>query len=277
MRSVYGLVGISGTGKSYSAERVMKLLQATLVIDDGLLIKKHKIIAGTSAKLEKNFLSATKRALFIDKQQREDVQSQLLMNPHEKLLILGTSCRMITIICTHLMIESPVIWLDIKDYTSENDRQLAMLYRQRGFHAIPIFEEQFHYASKAKFSQWLRKQLTRSHFLNTIRKDFHFTSSPLQTITIISPLFGRGILIIHPRAVNDFIKHVISEHHYPFVLKNILYDITSPQSLVVHLSIRLTPHLDSYINQFLYNIHEDGWNHLGIPYQDITIFIDSIY
>ena len=47
---VYAFVGPSGTGKSYRAQMVASEKEIHFIIDDGLLIKDNKIIAGESAK-----------------------------------------------------------------------------------------------------------------------------------------------------------------------------------------------------------------------------------
>ena len=49
---VIALVGPSGTGKSHRALLVANQYKADIIIDDGLLIKDGKIIAGSSAKKE---------------------------------------------------------------------------------------------------------------------------------------------------------------------------------------------------------------------------------
>ena len=47
---VYSFTGKSGTGKSYQAIRVAKENGVPAIIDDGLLIYRNKIVAGSSAK-----------------------------------------------------------------------------------------------------------------------------------------------------------------------------------------------------------------------------------
>ena len=50
--SVYAFYGPSGTGKSHHAKIVAQQVKTDVLIDDGLLIKDERIIAGKSAKLE---------------------------------------------------------------------------------------------------------------------------------------------------------------------------------------------------------------------------------
>ena len=62
---VIALVGPSGTGKSHRALVVAHNEKADAIIDDGILIKDNKIIAGRSAKREASKIMAVKRAIFI--------------------------------------------------------------------------------------------------------------------------------------------------------------------------------------------------------------------
>ena len=63
---VFGLVGASGTGKSHRAMTVAYENDIDTVIDDGLLIRDGKRIAGISAKAEPSAIKAVKRAIFTE-------------------------------------------------------------------------------------------------------------------------------------------------------------------------------------------------------------------
>ena len=92
---VYALVGKSGTGKSFRAQLLMDKYGIDLMIDDGLLIKEQKILAGRSAKREKNYLAAVKTALFNERRHRREVLTILEQMKFKKVLIIGTSERMV--------------------------------------------------------------------------------------------------------------------------------------------------------------------------------------
>ena len=66
--TVYALVGRSGTGKSYHSKLVAAKYHIDLVIDDGLLIKGNRILAGHSAKQDSDFLAAVRTAVFDDEE-----------------------------------------------------------------------------------------------------------------------------------------------------------------------------------------------------------------
>lgn len=61
---IYAFIGRSGTGKSYKAQYVAGCYDIEYIIDDGLLIKGNKVIAGVSAKKESTRIAAVKRAVF---------------------------------------------------------------------------------------------------------------------------------------------------------------------------------------------------------------------
>jgi len=92
---VFALVGESGSGKSYKAIMVAKDKKIEYILDDGLLIKGARVIAGKSAKREQSIVSAVKRALFMEESHREQVINAINNNNPDRILILGTSDRMV--------------------------------------------------------------------------------------------------------------------------------------------------------------------------------------
>ena len=92
---VFGLVGPSGTGKSHLALMVAHERSIDLIIDDGLLIKGNHIVAGVSSKRQSTKVGAIKTAMFFDDSHAEEVRNKIAEIAPEKILILGTSKRMI--------------------------------------------------------------------------------------------------------------------------------------------------------------------------------------
>ena len=92
---VYALIGASGTGKSHNANSVLEEYGIEMMIDDGLLIKDGKKMAGTSAKAEETTVAAVKRAIFHDPMHAAEVRERIAHLQPKKILILGTSEKMI--------------------------------------------------------------------------------------------------------------------------------------------------------------------------------------
>ena len=92
---VVAFIGPTGTGKSHRASKVAYDCGADVIIDDGLLIKDNKIIAGSSAKYETNKIRSVKKAIFDNLEHAQQVKTALEQMHFEKVLILGTSRNMV--------------------------------------------------------------------------------------------------------------------------------------------------------------------------------------
>ncbi len=137
--TVYALVGESGTGKSFRAKLLATQLGVELIIDDGLLIKNDKILAGHSAKKEKTFLAAVKVALFDEKKHRDGVAKALQSQNFKKLLILGTSEKMVNKIAVRLQIPQPDKIIKIEEIATQEEIEEARRSRLiEGKHVIPV-------------------------------------------------------------------------------------------------------------------------------------------
>lgn len=132
------LIGSSGTGKSHHALWVAHENNTETLIDDGLLIKGHEIMAGISAKKQTTAIGAIKTALFSDIEHAEQVKKELRKLNPQSLLILGTSREMVDRIATRLEIPGPSTYIDISEISSEKEIEIAKTTRQQfGKHVIP--------------------------------------------------------------------------------------------------------------------------------------------
>ncbi len=136
---VYVLVGSSGTGKSFRAINVAKTRNIEYIIDDGLLIKGNKVLGGSSAKKEKSKMSAIKRALFLDPNHKEEIIKILKNENPNKILILGTSSKMVKAIAETLGSSEIKEWIFIEDISTKEDIEAARTHRiKEGKHIIPV-------------------------------------------------------------------------------------------------------------------------------------------
>ncbi len=135
---VIAFVGPAGSGKSHRAGIIAHQQECELIIDDGLLIRDGKIIAGTSAKREDNKMAAVRRAIFHEKDHRDEVRTALWGSKLKKVLILGTSDDMIVRICDALDLPHPDQTVRIEEIASPAQIRLARRKRrQEGKHVIP--------------------------------------------------------------------------------------------------------------------------------------------
>ena len=134
---VYAFVGPSGTGKSYRAQMVAGENNINYIIDDGLLIKDNEVIAGTSAKKAPTKIETIRHALFLNENEKKEIQKAIKKYKPEGILILGTSDGMVEKIAKNLEIPEKIIY--INDVATEEEMEKARRMRTtQGKHVIPV-------------------------------------------------------------------------------------------------------------------------------------------
>lgn len=137
--TVYGFVGPSGTGKSFRAIEVAKRNNVSCILDDGLLIRGNKVLAGISAKREASRIASVRRALFTEQPHAEEVRGALNAANADSVMILGTSVHMVDSIAARLFLPPISVYIDIADVASKNDIEAARAIRMdEGKHVIPV-------------------------------------------------------------------------------------------------------------------------------------------
>ena len=135
---VYALVGSSGTGKSHRAVLLANKLGAKVIIDDGLVIAGNQIAAGISAKRQPTRIGAIKTALFTDDEHMKTVQNCLGRLKPDKILVLGTSTRMVEKIALRLALPAIKEYIPIEQIASEKEiRKARRMRTQHSKHVIP--------------------------------------------------------------------------------------------------------------------------------------------
>ena len=198
---VIALVGPSGTGKSHRALMVAHQQHADASIDDGILIKDGKIIAGHSAKTEKSKIMAVRRAIFVLPGHAEEVRKAVQeVRPH-RMLILGTSENMVHKIAKTLKLPSIQLIIRIEDIASSREIQAAQFHRlKEGKHIIPVPTIEL----KSHFSGYLIDPL------QSLFKRSRVKRRKLGEKSIVRPIFSYyGKLIIDDRVIHSIVERII--------------------------------------------------------------------
>lgn len=200
---VYALIGVSGTGKSHQALNVAINEGIQFIVDDGLLINERRKVAGHSAKKEPTYLGAVKRAIFLDANHRDEVTEALKLYMPDKLLLIGTSTRMVERIASRLGLDGIDHYIQIEEVSSQEDLQMARYYRDvQGKHVIPLPTVEV----KKDFSGYFRdtlKLLIPNRLKNKERKD-DFEEEK----TVIRPTFSYlGNYTISNKTIVDIVKY----------------------------------------------------------------------
>ena len=204
---VYAFVGKTGTGKSYNAQSVAKKNNINYIIDDAILIKDTKVIAGKSAKTEASKIASVKAAIFLDEERRESMIKAIKLEKPEKILILGNSDEMVEKIATNLELGNIYKTIYIEEVATQEDINKANYYRNKeGKHVVPVPTLEI----KKQFSGYFLDSLRNFGLFNKSENE----SNPGENIekTIIRPTYSYlGKYTISDRAINSIISYVVSK------------------------------------------------------------------
>ena len=195
---IFAFVGPAGTGKSHRATHVAKQNGIGVIIDDGLVISRGRILAGRSAKSEVNRLRAIKRAIFEYEDHREEVVRYLTKNPPAKLMILATSEGMINKIVKRLGLNQPSKIIKIEDISTPSEIEAALRERrEKKQHVVPV--------AKAQVQQNFAGKL-----VSQIRGFFRGRDKDESRNTIVKPLFSfNGKVTIEHDALVEMSKKLL--------------------------------------------------------------------
>ncbi|UPA16660.1 hypothetical protein bcCo53_000824 [Borrelia coriaceae] len=211
---VYALVGVAGTGKSFRSHLIADKYSIPLIIDDGVLIRNMKIIAGSSAKFENNMFDAIRRSIFEDDAHRNEIVEALSRENFNKILILGTSIRMIDKITSRLFLPCASKIIYITDISTKREIEKAKISRQMGEHVVPA----------AAFEITAIKPNLLLDSIRVFFKSKGFLSKKRNYIrSIVKPHFHEegGILSISKNAVRQIIEHCVSEYNANYIVYNL--------------------------------------------------------
>ena len=140
---VYAFVGPAGTGKSQRASQVARQHGIDLIVDDGLVVSRGRIMAGRSAKSEDNMVRAIRRALFEYPAHRAEVMGFLEGRAPCKLMLLATSEGMLRKIVAKLGLSDPVKIIGITDVATQEEIDNALRERrEKRQHVVPVARTQ---------------------------------------------------------------------------------------------------------------------------------------
>lgn len=266
--NVYALIGESGSGKSHKAWQVAYKYEIHYIIDDGLLIKDRYKIAGCSAKKEKTKVMAVKRAIFFKDDHRVEVRDALRKINPEKILILGTSYKMIKKICDALEIDEPEKIVYINEISSEDEIEKAKKMRNTfGQHVIPLPEIE-------------------------VQKDFpYYWINPLYTLmkrknkkkkiekTIVRPHFtSLGKLVISEAVISEIIEYY--KRDYQKSISRILREVVNIDDDGVEITIELKVKVNTELAKEIYRFKKELLNKIedttGLVVKFLNIEIKSV-
>ena len=270
---VYALIGESGTGKSFRAKLVAQKYEIEYIIDDGLLIRDDRILAGHSAKKEKTFMAAVKVALFDEKSHRDEVAKKLQGLKTRKILILGTSEKMTARIAARLQLPPVSKLIKIEDVASQEDIDRAIRTRRiEGKHVIPVPSIEI-------------KRSYPNIFYNTV-KIFRKKTGPIglgappsvHEKSVVRPEYSkRGKVIISESALSQMVIHCVDEYNQEIKIKKLMVkDDNLGYRLVITIDVPYGIQLGGNIHKLQTYIIDNIERYTGILIEEVNIIIDKI-
>ena len=275
---VIALVGPSGTGKSHRALLVAKKHGADALIDDGILIKDGKIIAGSSAKKEASKIMAVRRAIFVLPGHAEEVRASIEEVCPKRILILGTSENMVQKIAKTLHLPPIAEIIRIEDIATKAEMAKAQFYRlKEGKHIIPVPTIEL----KPHFSQLLIDPLQslfkRSDRLNKRRGTSNEKS-------IVRPVFSYyGKLIIDDSAIKSIVQSVMKAKEFINKIGRIrvsrIKEGDEDKGLNISCEIVLTygNHIPTLLKETQERVRDAVEFMTGLMVREINIMVKTLY
>lgn len=271
--TVYALVGESGTGKSFRAKLLAQKYGIEVIIDDGLLIKEDKILAGHSAKREKSFLGAVRVALFDDKAHRDEIAKVLQKLNIKKILILGTSEKMVNKIALRLQLPTPTKIIKIEDIATHEEIEAAIRSRRvEGKHVIPVPAIEV----KRNYPQI---------FYNAVRVFFSKKQTPISgnntkvyEKSVVRPEFSKkGRISISEAALTQMVMHCVVEFDKDIRVKKLVIKTNERgYRLIITIDVPFGTQLTGTIHNMQQYIIDNIERFTGILIEEVSIVIDKI-
>ncbi|UKI54380.1 MAG: hypothetical protein L6V86_05315 [Treponema sp.] len=270
--AVFALVGESGTGKSFRAKLIAEKYGIDAIIDDGLLIQNDKILAGHSAKREKTYMGAVRVALFDDKEHRDEVAKAWKKARIKKLLILGTSEKMVMKIATRLQLPQPQKIIHIEEIASREEIEKAIKSRQvEGKHVIPVPSIEIKRNYSQIFSNSIKVFFQRKNIFNK-------NDGKLFEKSIVQPEFSKkGRIEISEAALTQMVMHCVSECE-PAVRVNKMTIKTNSRGykIIITIDVPFGTQLTGKIHKLQKYIIDKIESYTGILIEEVSIVIDCI-
>ena len=273
--TVYALVGESGTGKSFRSKLLAEKYGIDSIIDDGLLIQNDKILAGHSAKREKTYMGAVRVALFDDKEHRDEIARALKKAHIKKILILGTSEKMVLKIAMRLQLPQPQKIIRIEDIATREELEKAIKSRQvEGKHVIPVPSIEIKRNYPQIFSNSI-KVFFRKNKLFT-KKDQN--DGKLFEKSIVQPEFSKkGRIEISEAALTQMVMHCVSECDEAVRVKKMTIKTDSRgYRIIILIDVPFGTQLTGKIHKMQQYIIDKIESYTGILIEEVSIVIDKI-
>lgn len=265
---VYALVGVSGSGKSHRAAFVAEQNDIPLILDDGLLIYKGRVLAGKSAKRDDKKIQAIRTAILLEEEHLNEIKDALRRVNEDKILVLGTSMRMINRIVDNLEIDGIDETIQIDEIANPDEIKKAIDTRKNeGKHVIPVPKIEV----KSRFP---------GYFLHSLELFFGKGNGSIKREkTIVRPKFSYfGNLVIYNNVIRDIISHELSKEEDIYEVLSIYIEKEDNEICVrIEIILKYGIEIVEYISSVQKRLNVSIEEFTGLNLDNLNFYIDSLH
>lgn len=264
---VYALVGVSGSGKSHRAAFVADKYNIPLILDDGLLIHKGHVLAGKSAKRDKIKIQAIRTAILLKEEHLKEIKDALNDVNEEKILILGTSLRMIKKIVENLKLNGINQIIKIDEIADQQEIKKAIDIRKKeGKHVIPVPKIEV----KSQFP---------GYFIHSLELFFKKGKGSIRKEkTIVRPKFSYfGNLVIYNQVLRDLIYFELSQEVDVKEISSIYIEKDNNEICIrIEIVLKYGIEIIDYIQKLQRTLNKSIEKFTGLYIKNFNFYISSL-
>ncbi len=211
-------------------------------------------------------ISAVKRATFFDKQHTKEVQQAIQNHFISRILIIGTSDKMVELIARRLQIGEIKKYFHIEEIRSSSEIKIAQYIRNtEGKHVIPI----------------PLKQIEQNFFKKMIQKGVEIFSPRKERIgetTIVYPDFHKGVIKIYKKAFQEMIEFICLNYEGIDECEVMAIDFQQLPIVKIRINIKfpIYKHLPSKVEELQKDIYNHFIHHLNIELHMINFSVHKV-
>jgi len=218
-------------------------------------------------------MAAVKAALFDDKSHRDEVARRLQNEKYKRILLLGTSEKMVNKIAVRLQLPPPQKIIKIEDISSQEEIEKAIRTRRiEGKHVIPVPSIEVKKSYSGIFYDVIRI------FKKEVAPPWIGHVATLHEKSLVRPEYSkRGKVIISEAALSQFVIHCVDEYDKNIKVKKVLVkDDKMGYRIVITIDVPYGIQLGGNIHELQQYVIDTIEHYTGILIEEINIIIDKI-
>ena len=223
----------------------------------------------------KTYMGAVRVALFDDKEHRDEIARALKKAHIKKILILGTSEKMVLKIAMRLQLPQPQKIIRIEDIATREEIEKAIKSRQvEGKHVIPVPSIEI----KRNYPQIFSNSIKVFFRKNKLFAKKNQNDGKLFEKSIVQPEFSKkGRIEISEAALTQMVMHCVSECDEAVRVKKMTIKTDSRgYRIIILIDVPFGTQLTGKIHKLQQYIIDKIESYTGILIEEVSIVIDKI-